>query len=98
MPTQRTDTNPKPLRTAGAQDTNDHEIAQPVIEAAIMTLLLSGGHEGPWTRAELELEVSASPLDVQDVLAALRGSGLLHMEGDLVIASRAARRIDELEL
>ena len=98
MPTQGIDTDPKSLRTAGARDANDHEIVQPVTEAAIMTLLLSSGHEGPWTRTELELEVSAFPLNVQDVLAALRGSGLLHLEGELVIASRAARRMDELEL
>ena len=57
----------------------------------------SGGHEGPWTRAELELEVSATPLDVQDALAALHGSGLVHLQGELVIASQPALRMDELK-
>jgi hypothetical protein len=51
----------------------------------------------PRTRAELELEVNATPLDVQDALAALHGSGLVHLHGELVIASRAARRMDELK-
>jgi hypothetical protein len=88
----------EPSSEAATDDATAPHIAQPVTEAAIMTLLLSGGHEGPWTRAELELEVSASPLNVGDVLAALRGSGLVNLQGELVIASRAARRMDELEL
>ena len=98
MQTQGTDTYPKSPETGGEQDPTDAEIDQPVTEAAIMGLLLSGGHHGPWTRAELELEVSATPLDVGDALAALQGSGLLHVQGELVMASRAAQRMDELEL
>jgi hypothetical protein len=70
----------------------------PVTEAAIMSLLLSGGHASIWTRAEIELEVSASPLNVQDALMALRASGLVHLHDELVIPTRAAQRMDELEL
>ena len=76
--------------------TNDHD--HPVTEAAIMALLLSGGHAGIWTRAEIELEVSASPLNVQDALFALQASGLVHLHDDLVMPTRAAQRMDDLEL
>jgi hypothetical protein len=98
MQRQGIDPNPKPPRAGSAREPSDCEIRQPVTEAAIMTLLLSGCHEGPWTRAELELELSAPPLNAQDALKALQGSGLVHVEGELVIASRAAQRMDELEL
>lgn len=98
MQTQGTGTHPKPPRTGSAREPSDREIRQPVTEAAIMTLLLSGCHEGPWTRAELELELSAPPLNAQDALRALQGSGLVHVQGELVIASMAAQRMDELEL
>ena len=42
--------------------------------------------------------MSAPPLDVQDALAGLHGSGLVHLQGELVIPTRAARRMDELDL
>jgi hypothetical protein len=70
----------------------------PVTEAAIMSLLLSGGHASIWTRAEIELEVSASPINVQDALMALQASGLVHLHDELVIPTRAAQRMDDLEL
>ena len=91
MRSQRIDS--RPLTTTEATDSD-----QPVTEAAIMVLLLSGGHRGPWTRSELEMEVGATALDAQDALAALQGSGLLHLQDELVMASRAAQRMDELEL
>jgi len=95
---QRQPIDSEPCSEAATDDAGQPHIDHPVVEAALMGLLLSGGHEGPWTRAELELEVSATPLDVGDALAALHGSGLVHVQGELVIASRAARRMDELEL
>ena len=61
-------------------------------------LLLSGGHAGIWTRSEIELESSASPLDVQDALDALQASGLINLHDELVTPTRAAQRMDELEL
>jgi hypothetical protein len=79
------------------EDTTDGP-DHPVTEAAIMGLLLSGGHAGIWTRAEIELEVSASPLNVQDALAALQASGLVHLHAELVTPTRAAQRMDDLEL
>jgi hypothetical protein len=71
---------------------------RPVTEASLMSLLLSGGHAGIWTRAEIELEVSASPINVQDALMALQASGLVHLHDELVIPTRAAQRMDDLEL
>jgi hypothetical protein len=81
-----------------AQDTSERDCDQRWVESAVMLLLLSGGHDGPWTEAELERELSASPLQVQDALAALNGSGLVHLQDELVIASRAAQRMDQLSL
>ena len=80
------------------EQTQDPTTVQRMAEQAIMMLLLSGGHAGIWTRAEIELEVGSSPLDVQDALAALHGSGLVHLEGEFVSPTRAAQRMDELEL
>lgn len=79
------------------QDTTDGP-DHPVTEAAIMGLLLSGGHAGIWTRAKIELEVTASPLKVQDALAALQASGLVRLHAELVTPTRAAQRMDDLEL
>ncbi len=72
------------------------KLGQPEVEAAIMALLLSDEHQGPWTRAEVEREISGDAITACDALVALCASGLIHMEEQLVIASRAARRMDEL--
>jgi hypothetical protein len=71
---------------------------QPAAEAAIMALLLTGAHAGIWTRAEIEREMSSSPLDVQDALVALHAGGLIHLHEELVTPTRAAQRMDELDM
>ncbi len=71
-----------------------------VTEHAVMTLLLASEH-GPWSRAELEREVSGvdgNPMDVTDAVDSLYASGLVHLSGELVTVTRAARRMDELRL
>ncbi len=68
---------------------------QLVVEQAIMALLLSGEHAGIWMCAEVEREIDGS-LAVQDALVALHAGGLVNLHGELVIPSRAARRMDEL--
>lgn len=83
-----------PQANEDSTDGPDH----PVTEAAIMGLLLSGGHAGIWTRAEIELEVSANPIKVQDALATLQASGLIHLHDELVTPTRAAQRMDDLDL
>lgn len=95
MRAHRTDPGSQPPAVTHPTDLTG---GQPQAEQAIMMLLLSDEHQGPWTRSEIELELSATPLDVSDALADLHGSGLLHLQGELVIASRAARRMDELEI
>jgi hypothetical protein len=74
--------------------------AVPAIETqrTVMILILLGEHE-PWTRGELELEIAGTrrdPLDVADAIQELHGAGLLHITGELVTPTRAARKMDEL--
>lgn len=66
--------------------------------SAILAVLLASDYHGPWTRAEIERELSGSAIEVQDALAELRGAGLIHVHDELVFSSRAARRMDELEV
>jgi len=68
------------------------------VEAAIIGMLLNDEHQLPWTRVEVEWEMGVSAITTYDALVALRAAGLVHMYGELVIVSRAARRMDELEL
>jgi hypothetical protein len=96
MQRQRIDSEPDTATLA--QDTSEQDCDQQWVESTVMLLLLSSGHDGPWTDTELERELSASPLQVQDALAALNGSGLVHLQNELVIASRAAQRMDQLSL
>jgi hypothetical protein len=96
MHRQRIDSEPD--TATRAQDTSERDRDQQEVESAVMLLLLSGGHEAPWTDTELERELSASPLQVQDALTALNGAGLVHLQNELVIVSRAARRMDRLSL
>jgi hypothetical protein len=70
------------------------------VEGAVMMTVLSRDH-GLWSRAELEREVSGTsgnPLDIHDAINNLHASGLLHLCGELVTPSRAARRMDELRI
>ena len=76
----------------------DAEIDQEAVEAAIISMLLNDEHQLPWTRAEVEREMGASTITTYDALVALRAAGLLHMHGELVIVSRAARRMDGLAM
>jgi hypothetical protein len=66
----------------------------------VLMVLLAGEHE-PWSRAELQRELSGStgdPVDPSDAINALYASGLVHVSGDLVFPSRAACLMDELGL
>jgi hypothetical protein len=66
----------------------------------VLMVLLADDHK-PWSRAELQRELSGStgdPIDPTDAINALYASGLIHVSGDLVSPSRAARLMDELRL
>jgi hypothetical protein len=68
------------------------------VERIVMLALLSGDRH-PYSRAELEREVSGSKdkaVDVEDAIENLHAAGLLNVAGDLVTPSRAARHFDML--
>jgi hypothetical protein len=66
-------------------------------EHGVMTRLLYNESPDPWTRAELERDIDVGPLAVGDALANLCGLGVIHINGGLVTASKAARRMHELD-
>jgi DNA-binding HxlR family transcriptional regulator len=70
-----------------------------MVERAIVLQLLRDDHDERWTRAELTLEIpDFEPSMLDKALARLDRDGVLHREETSVWASRAARRLDELEL
>jgi hypothetical protein len=67
-------------------------------ESGIMTLLLIDHEQRPWATDELIREIGR-PQDVRDAISNLYGAGLLHRTSDgFVFASRAALRLDRLDL
>ncbi len=71
-----------------------------IAEEAVMMVLLDD-HRDPWTRAELQRMIGSrvcSEDDVSDAIGHLHASGLVNVTGELITASRAARRMDELEI
>jgi hypothetical protein len=63
-----------------------------------MMILLTGEH-GLWTIDELEREVSGPRGDggnIDDAVNHLYGRGLIHVVGEFVAPTRAARAMDEL--
>jgi hypothetical protein len=68
------------------------------LEAVVMMVLLTGDHV-LWSRAELEREISGArgnPVDVTDAIDHLYATGLVHLHGELVTPTRAARRMTQL--
>ncbi len=70
-----------------------------LVEKAIILQLLRDDHDERWSRAELEVEmVPIGPLAISDALARLEAEGVVHLSGEEVSASRATKRLDDLEL
>jgi hypothetical protein len=70
-----------------------------MVERAIVLQLLRDDHDERWSRAELAGEIPDFEGPVLDgALARLQREGVLHREGSEAWASRAARRLDELEM
>lgn len=70
-----------------------------IVERAIVLQTLRDDHEERWTSSELAREISDfEPAVLDEALAHLERDGVLHREESAVWASRAARRLDELEL
>jgi hypothetical protein len=68
------------------------------LERAIVLQLLRDDHDPHWSRVELASELGADTTAVETALRGLRASGVVSLADDLVSASPAARRLDELEL
>jgi hypothetical protein len=69
-----------------------------LIEQAVITTLLTSEHV-LWTRGELERAIdgpSGTWAVVEDAIAHLYDKGLVHVFGDFVTPTRAARAMDEL--
>jgi hypothetical protein len=80
----------------------DHDTPNPLsgfeqAEATILTLLFDQDHQQPWSIDELIREVGRAD-DTRDAIASLHGSGLLHRIDDFVFTTRAARRLDQIDL
>jgi hypothetical protein len=68
------------------------------VERIVMFALLSGDRH-PYSRVELERELSGSEekaIDVEDAIGNLHAVGLLNVAGEMVVPSRAARYFDAL--
>ncbi len=70
-----------------------------MVERAVVLQVLRDDRGGRWARAELAREISDfEPAVLDEALSRLERDGVLHREESAVWASRAARRLDELEL
>jgi hypothetical protein len=68
-------------------------------ERAIVLQLLRDDREERWSRVELVHELrDCEPAMLQRALTRLECDGVLHVDRSCAWASRAARRLDELEL
>ena len=66
-------------------------------EATILCLLLSPKIQRPWAVDEVIREVGR-PRDTTDAIARLHAAGLVHRLDGFVFASRAAVRLDSIDL
>jgi len=66
------------------------------VEAGIYERLTRPGEQRPWAVRELVFELG-DPIDVEDALADLHGTGLVHRCGEFVWASRAALAAEAIE-
>jgi hypothetical protein len=68
-------------------------------ERAVVLQVLRGDHHERWSQAELEQAVSGvEPAAVSEALVRLAADGVVVLDGDRVVASRCARRLDALGL
>jgi hypothetical protein len=68
-------------------------------ERAVVLQVLRGDHPERWSRAELEQAVSGvEGAAVSDALVRLAADGVVVLDGDRVLASRCAKRMDALSL
>jgi hypothetical protein len=78
------------------QTSNDRDCR---IERAIVMQTLRDDHDEGWSRAELAAELDRSdPIAIGDALIRLRDEGVVELAGETVRASRAAMRLNELDI
>jgi len=68
------------------------------LERSIILQLLRDDHEQRWSREQLMTEVGSDRGIFEEALKRLEQEGVLGISDEAVWASRAARRMDELEL
>jgi hypothetical protein len=68
------------------------------LERAIVLQLLRDDREQNWSCAELATELGAEAPAIETALTRLHGEDVACVDGEQVRASRATRRLDELEL
>jgi hypothetical protein len=69
------------------------------VQRAIVAHTLRDDHDARWARGELEAELKdVDPLAIADALARLQTEGVVELDGETVLASRATRYLDALEL
>lgn len=78
-------------------DQNDVLRDSRVIEAGIYDRLVTPDQQRPLAVRELVLEIG-DQIEVEDALAQLHGSGLVHRCGEFVWATRAALAADAIEM
>jgi hypothetical protein len=70
-----------------------------MVERAIVLQVLREDHEERWCRTELGRELADfDRVALDEALVRLAADGVLHCSGEVVCVSRAARRLDELEM
>lgn len=70
-----------------------------VVERAIVLQVLREDHEERWCRTELGREIADfDRVAIDEALLRLADDGVVQCSGVVVCASRAARRLDELEM
>jgi DNA-binding HxlR family transcriptional regulator len=69
------------------------------VERVVVLQILRADHDECWPSTELAGELSdLAPAVLEEALTHLERDGVLQREGDSVRATRAVRRLDELEL
>jgi len=76
------------------QDETTSRLSERDCQRAVFELLLC--QDGLWTVDEIVRELSSPELGVIDAIAGLVAAGLVHRYADVVFATRAARRSDEI--
>jgi hypothetical protein len=79
-------------------DRSDWPSSAEDMQQVLMMVLFSDDHPR-WTREELGRELSRpgqEPVNIDDAVGALYRAGLVHVSGDMIEPTRAARYLDDL--